>query len=347
MLTKTLALVVVAIVGGSLPEAGSALVIPVTKIGNPGNPPHVPTRMGRVRYTYYLSEEITNAQYAEYWRATHDGQEYVWRYADEGMTAFDPVGVSDPIDAVRFVNWLHNGQGDADTESGAYTITTFPRHEDSPILNGYWIAQRNPGAKWFVPSLDEWVKAFYLVSNTLSQAGALPYSWHGGEWTETIVTGLLYPWQPQPFTYYFSAVRTPTLTSTNDIRYVYPLTPYLSFRVGTTLPSPATTNGTPLTWLFDYDLSTDDSDSDLDGFTGWQEYICGTDPTNGRSCFTVSLTSSSLAWTVASNRLYSVECSTNLMTGFAQLTNGLTASPFPVAAGTNTLFFRMKAQLDE
>ncbi|NLX13725.1 MAG: SUMF1/EgtB/PvdO family nonheme iron enzyme, partial [Phycisphaerales bacterium] len=47
-------------------------------------------------------------------------------------------------------NWLHNGQGDGDTESGAYinigNQTTFARQ---------------PDAKWWVPSEDEWYKAAY------------------------------------------------------------------------------------------------------------------------------------------------------------------------------------------
>lgn len=217
------------------------LFIPTTEIGNPNNSPHFPTGMGHVPYTYYLSDEITNAQFSEYWKATHNGEEYVFWYADEGVTASDPAGVSSPIDAIRFANWLHNGQGDADTESGAYTITTFPRHEDSPILNGYWIAERNEDAEWFIPSLDEWVKAFYLESNSLEQNGAYPssYGWTGGEWTETIVTGQLYDWDPVEYEYYFSTHLSPSLTSTDDIQFEYPLTPYLSFRVGTTIPEPS------------------------------------------------------------------------------------------------------------
>lgn len=56
-------------------------------------------------------------------------------------------------DAVRFVNWLHNGQGDGDTETGAYTLTP-----DAIELN---TVTRNPGALAFVPSESEWYKAAY------------------------------------------------------------------------------------------------------------------------------------------------------------------------------------------
>jgi formylglycine-generating enzyme required for sulfatase activity len=46
-----------------------------------------------------------------------------------------PVTYVNYLDAVRFVNWLHNGQGNGDTETGAYTIT-----------NGQAI--RQPGARY-------------------------------------------------------------------------------------------------------------------------------------------------------------------------------------------------------
>ena len=59
-------------------------------------------------------------------------------------------------DALRFANWLHNGQGSGDTETGAYTL-------DGGTLtpsNGLSIT-RNAGALWFLTSEDEWYKAAY------------------------------------------------------------------------------------------------------------------------------------------------------------------------------------------
>jgi formylglycine-generating enzyme required for sulfatase activity len=53
------------------------------------------------------------------------------------------------FDAMRFTNWLHNGQGSADTETGAYTI-------------GNGVNEvRSTNAKYWIPSLDEWYKAAY------------------------------------------------------------------------------------------------------------------------------------------------------------------------------------------
>ena len=53
------------------------------------------------------------------------------------------------FDAMRFTNWLHNGQGSGDTESGAYTI-------------GSGLDEvRSASAKYWIPSEDEWYKAAY------------------------------------------------------------------------------------------------------------------------------------------------------------------------------------------
>jgi formylglycine-generating enzyme required for sulfatase activity len=59
-------------------------------------------------------------------------------------------------DAIRFANWLHNGQGSGDTETGAYTLLG---GTPTPI-NGVSIT-RNSGATWFLTSEDEWYKAAY------------------------------------------------------------------------------------------------------------------------------------------------------------------------------------------
>jgi hypothetical protein len=55
--------------------------------------------------------------------------------------------------ACRFVNWLHNGQGNGDTETGAYTLTP------DGIANN--TITRNAGWKFAVTSEDEWYKAAY------------------------------------------------------------------------------------------------------------------------------------------------------------------------------------------
>lgn len=64
-----------------------------------------------------------------------------------------PVNYVSYWDSLRFANWLGNGQGDGDTESGAYKLTT------SGIANNTIV--RNAGWTWAVTSEDEWYKAAY------------------------------------------------------------------------------------------------------------------------------------------------------------------------------------------
>ncbi len=73
-------------------------------------------------------------------------------------TATRPVTFVSWFDAARFCNWLHNGRpGGAQiastTERGAYTL-------DGATSGGLTIT-RNPGAKFWIPSENEWYKAAY------------------------------------------------------------------------------------------------------------------------------------------------------------------------------------------
>ena len=65
---------------------------------------------------------------------------------DFPMISMIPVGVHD----FRFVNWLHNGKGPGDTESGVYDLSLSPE-----------LITRAPGASYFLPDRDEWYKAAY------------------------------------------------------------------------------------------------------------------------------------------------------------------------------------------
>jgi len=66
-------------------------------------------------------------------------------------------------DACRFANWLHNGepagvQDASTTEDGAYTLNGYNGADGRTI-------QRSAGAKWALPSEDEWYKAAYYDPN--------------------------------------------------------------------------------------------------------------------------------------------------------------------------------------
>jgi hypothetical protein len=75
-------------------------------------------------------------------------------------------------------------------------------------------------------------------------------------------------------------------------------------------------------WLQGYGLTTYSSayyvDSDLDGRNNWQEWICGTDPTNSLSVLSMLTVSNSVAgvtvsWQGVSNRTYCLERSWDLL----------------------------------
>ncbi len=63
--------------------------------------------------------------------------------------------------AVRFANWLNNGQGNGDTELGAYAL-----QGGTPIPVNAASIVRNPSATIFLPSDDEWYKAAYFNPET-------------------------------------------------------------------------------------------------------------------------------------------------------------------------------------
>ena len=160
-----------------------------TPIGNPGNtcetqldPVNGPFCVGAVEYPYSIGTfEVTNAQYAEFLNAKaksdplalynlsmgNPGQSWyggITRSGSDGNYTYTaiagrenmPVNYVDLIDALRFANWMNNGQGNGDTETGAYTLlggTPDP-------TNGNTVA-RNAGAMIAIPSEDEWYKAAY------------------------------------------------------------------------------------------------------------------------------------------------------------------------------------------
>jgi formylglycine-generating enzyme len=80
-----------------------------------------------------------------------------------------PMYAASWADAARFANWVQNGQPSypagtpgevaGSTETGAYTLNGI---NDNPNLMK---VTRNPGAEYFIPTLDEWYKAAYYKGN--------------------------------------------------------------------------------------------------------------------------------------------------------------------------------------
>ncbi|MCA9236770.1 MAG: SUMF1/EgtB/PvdO family nonheme iron enzyme, partial [Planctomycetales bacterium] len=167
-------------------SAGSALAAPVTfdwaHVGNAGNAPDLQTDLsvGAVAYDYAISKtEVTNAQYVEFLNAvdptganslelfsvnmtskfggiTNDGLDDGFHYVARAGREHHPVAFVSWYDAIRFVNWLHNGQGNGDTDTGAYTLLG-----GTPVPSNRFGVTRNPGARFWLPSEDEWYKAAF------------------------------------------------------------------------------------------------------------------------------------------------------------------------------------------
>ena len=159
-----------------LAESASAVTIDWVSVGGAGNTADPSgTGYGAVAQVYRISKtEVTNGQYTEFLNAkaaadpealynTSMGSGFggITRSGSSGSFAYSaiagrtdmPVNYVSFYDSLRFSNWLNNGQGSGDTETGAYTITALGITNNS--------ITRNTGANIFLTSEDEWYKAAY------------------------------------------------------------------------------------------------------------------------------------------------------------------------------------------
>lgn len=162
--------------------ASADVVIDLTYIGNPGNPDDDPPGDfigGGVNYSYQIGTyEVTVSQYTEFLnaKAASDpyglyrdsmgnpggpGNPFILRSGSDGSYSYTAVSGKEnqPVrwvsffDGLRLCNWMHNGQGNGDTETGSYDMSL-----------GLSV-DREMGASWVLPSEDEWYKAAYYDGN--------------------------------------------------------------------------------------------------------------------------------------------------------------------------------------
>jgi formylglycine-generating enzyme required for sulfatase activity len=178
-----------AITGLAVSTVSASINIPTVPIGNAGNAPDPTTGYGSVAYTYNIgATEVTNAQYAAFLNAkaasdplglykpnmaesfggiTRTGTTGSYTYATVSGRENNPVTSVSFWNATRFANWLHNGQGSGDTETGAYTLTPGGINANTVTRNTNW--------QWAVTSTNEWHKAAY--HQPASQGGDADNYW--------------------------------------------------------------------------------------------------------------------------------------------------------------------------
>jgi sulfatase modifying factor 1 len=160
-----------------------AAIPALVTVGDPGNANDASTGYGEVKDTFHIGlNEITRAEYADFLNAvaatdTHalyNPNMAIVRIGSPGSYQYTATDGTRSVawvswyDTLRFANWLHNGQlrgaeGAASTEFGAYTFTGETQ-----------VSSRNPDAKFFIPSENEWYKAAYYQGGTNAFYWAFP-----------------------------------------------------------------------------------------------------------------------------------------------------------------------------
>ncbi|NDV60900.1 formylglycine-generating enzyme family protein [Puniceicoccales bacterium CK1056] len=171
-----------------VPFLAANVVVETVFVGGANNPPNPDdgdlesARRGAVPYDYYIGKyEVTNAQYAEFLNAAATVRATAWLHSfnmefdprggiisneadgvysyeiKEGM-ANKPVTFVSLFQAMAFCNWLTNGQGAGDINSGTYQLTKPSGVIDATVVRDA-VAFANGGVA--VASENEWYKAAY------------------------------------------------------------------------------------------------------------------------------------------------------------------------------------------
>ncbi len=189
-------LLVVALLGMAI-DVAQADVPQTVPVGNSGNKADT-TGFGAVDYPYKIGKyEVTNARYCEFLEAAAKKDPhslYDSRMAGEygGIARNGPWGSysyslkdgmgKKPVNYVtfesctRFCNWLTNGCGAGDTETGSYTF----KQGKVQVPNHAALAAGKT-TKWVVAGENEWYKAAYYDPNKLGGAGYWQYATKSNE----------------------------------------------------------------------------------------------------------------------------------------------------------------------
>ena len=176
----------------SMNAAAQSISMSYVTVGNPGNAADTATGSlyGSVSYTYDIGEyDVTDSQYAAFLNDVDPTGANTLALYNTSMTIDAEGGINfnsgaanglkfsiktgytsmpvvdvDYWDTLRFVNWMNNGEGNASTETGAYTLIGgntdgygTPSNASTLLAN----PQHNAGATVWLPSENEWYKAAY------------------------------------------------------------------------------------------------------------------------------------------------------------------------------------------
>ncbi len=92
--------------------------------------------------------------------------------------------------AARYCNWLHNHKEQTQEAfaKGAYDTSTFTVNKDGSYNDQ---RRRSPGARYWIPSLDEWIKGVYY--DPAANKGEGGWWWYPNSSDEELIAGL--PWE--------------------------------------------------------------------------------------------------------------------------------------------------------
>ena len=174
---KIQSLLTLAATSALITSASASITMDWVNVGNPGNAADS-TGYGAVADAYQIGKyEVTNSQYGAFLNAkgasnsgaiynssmtgtgiTQNGSSGSFNYSVTSGFENKPVVHVSWFDAARFANWMMNGQGGGDMETGAYTL--------NGATSG--IITANIGAQVYIPTENEWYKAAYYNAATTS-----------------------------------------------------------------------------------------------------------------------------------------------------------------------------------
>lgn len=123
---------------------------------------------------------------------TRSGSAGSYVYTVNASRAALPVFGTRRHDVMRYINWLHNGKGNGDTENGAYDMS-------QPVPS------RTAAARYFIPSHMEWLTAVYGSSGHFN-GGQYRTFWeypHGSDTPPPVYPDINYSRNRQPWEQWF------------------------------------------------------------------------------------------------------------------------------------------------